>query len=1224
MKKFLTLCFSTLFSAWAFGQSAPNFFQKVQDSQIFLPETAETVTMPDEFLTFSIDFDGIRNHLRSAPFEGTAAAKSGSFRLQLPMPDGTMETFRVWESPVMHPDLAAKYPMIKTFGGAGVENPSNTVRLGFGLDGFHAVVLAPGGGSLVMPYATNQTQYYLCFRQDLQMWKGLDVPPTLVKYEPMEGETAPVLDQQPTDQEVTFRGGGEGGLVELRKYRFALACTGEYAVNHGGTMASVLSSLVTAANTLNSVVGRDADMQLVLIPNDTLLIFLDPNDDPYQNSTMGTALLGQNEEVLNNIVGLSSFDVGHVFTGACSDVGGVVSGSVCSAGKARGVTCHFSDNVVATTLSIAAHEMGHQFSAGHTFAYCGDNLVSQYHSGSAAEPGSGSTILSYQGSCGASNIPGPANVHYHGKTMEEFWTYTHLSGGNICPQIIETSNHAPVVTVNYPTGFHIPISTPFELNGSATDEDGDPLTYIWEQIDLGLYFPIDAPIGDMPLFRTFDPSANGKRRIFPKLSTILNNSFDVTEQLPTYTRNMNFRLSARDNNMSENAGGVTWADVSFKATATAGPFLVMYPNASTDALKAGDEVEITWDVANTDNSLVNCKSVNILLSVDGGQTFPHVLVSATPNDGAEAVFVPNVTATNARVRIEAADNIFFDLSNQNFPIAPADEPGFSLSISPQFQEVCVPNNASTQLNTGSILNFDMPVQMEILGGLPADASASFSVNPVAPGQSTTINFDFGSSIADGNYEVELRAIAGEDTVLRTLYLNLVYSDFSALELTGPTDGQSSLGLLPTFNWSNLIQADGYDFQLATSPTFEASTIVDEAFNLVQPTYVPTVALIESTIYYWRVRPFNQCLEGDFATAKTFQTFTVSCAPYNSIDVPKNISNIGLPVVESVLPILQAGIISDINVTQLKGEHDALADIEVLLTSPQGTEVTLFSQICGNVIKFDFGLNDESPFVIDCPPLNGLAYKPEEPLSTFIGENTLGEWKLTLKVVDNAGQGGFLEKWGIEFCASITPNSPFMVNNDTIYVKPLETRLIHNFELAVEDSDNPGNELQFTIVDETDEGYLSKNGVKLELGDHFTMTDIHLKNITYTNTNPDAVYDFFTFVVEDGTGGWLGTPRMNIVIDENATTGTGEIDFAEGILVAPNPASNRLNVSFTAPLTNDGQLAIADVQGRTLAQQKLASGTQRLELDLSSLTNGVYFLAVNNGEGVFTKKFVVSK
>lgn len=1073
-----------------------------------------------------------------------------------------------------------------------------------------------------MPYASNQTQYYLCFSKSELSWDRLDLPPVMVKYEPMDGAAATDPNALNPGNEINLRGGGEGNLVELRRYRFALACTGDYGATHGGTVPSVLSTLVTAANTLNSVVERDGDMRLVLIPNNDLLVFTDPAQDPYNNSNMGGALLGQNEDVLNTIVGLSSFDVGHVFTGPCTDVGGVVSGSVCSAGKARGVTCHFSGNVVATVLSIAAHEMGHQFSAGHTFNNC-PGQEGQHHSGSAWEPGSGSTILSYQGACGSNNIPGGANVHYHGGTVEQYWTYTHFTGGNVCPDVVMTSNHAPSVELPYAAGFYIPISTPFELFANASDEDGDPLTYCWESIDLGPVSQLGTPVGTAPAFRSFDPTISPKR-VFPRMPVVLNNGSENTEVLPTYNRDMTFRCTVRDNNVDEGAGGITWQDASFKATASAGPFLVLYPNLASDVLKAGQEVEITWDVANTTNNLVKCHEVNIKLSVDGGQTYPHTLVIATPNDGAETVFIPNVTTNNARVRIEASHNIFFDLSNQNLVISPADEPGFTLAINPQSQQVCVPDVATVQLSTGSVLNFDTLVQFDVISGLPAGVTVDFSGNPVTPGSTITATFDMNGVAADGIFEVVVRAVAGTDTTYRTLFFNVVYSNFSDLAILSPTDGQSSLGLLPVFTWTDLPQADLYDFQLATSPDFEASTIIDEAFGLTEATYTPTVALTESNVYFWRIRPSNECGMADYITPKAFQTFTVECSPFISPDVPKNISGVGLPVVQSVLTILQNGVISDLNVSQLKGQHDALLDIEVSLISPAGTEVLLFSQICGNVSQFNFGLNDESPFVIACPPLNGFAYKSEQPLANFIGENTVGDWTLKLAVVDAAGQGGTLEKWSIEFCASITPNSPFLVHNDTIYVKPLETRLIHNFELAVEDTDNPGNELQFTIADETDFGYVSRNGVQLGIGDHFTMTDIHLQKIAYTNTDPDAVYDFFTFIVEDGTGGWLGTPRLNIVIDENAVTGVEEPGFASSILLFPNPANNLLNVSFLQPVSGEAEAVVTDVQGRLVAQQAIGQDARQLKIGLAGFADGVYFLTVSTPDGVFAKKFVVQK
>ncbi len=1212
-----------LISATAVGvaQEPANFWKQVSYGEVFLPENAETVALPESHVLLSLDFPAMVNALRNAPAEGSPAARAGSLQVQLPMPDGSLETFRVWESSVMHPDLAAKFPQIRTFAGRGLSDPSRTVRLGYGPDGFHAVVAGSAGGSLVIPLASAQTQYYACFPHSNFIWEGLDLPQLPVKVAMESGDGAPAADLPTGLSGSGLRGGGEGELTELRAYQFALACTGEYAVGHGGTLELVLSSLVLAANTLNSVLERDMDMRLVLIANNDLIVFLDPDGDPYNNSTIGTALLGQNENVLNQVIGLSNFDVGHVFTGACSDVGGVVSGSVCSAGKARGVTCHFSSNVVATTLSIAAHEMGHQFTGGHTFNNC-PGQEGQFHSGSAYEPGSGSTILSYQGACGQNNIPGPANIHYHGGTIEEFWTYTHNGGGNVCPSKMVTGNHSPVVELSYQNGFYIPIGTPFEVSATASDADGDPLTYCWEQVDLGPNSTLGTPIGESPLFRSYDPTAS-PRRVFPRMATLLNNGSENTEVLPSYSRKIKLRVTVRDNNTDEGAGGVTWKDLSFQATASAGPFLVEYPNTPDVSWKAGEEVTVTWDVAQTDNALVDCKAVNIKLSVDGGLTFPYLLAAATPNDGTESVFVPDVATSTARIRVEAANNIFFDISNHPFSIAPADEPSYTLVVGPQYQQTCVPDIAVFSLETGSVLGFDQPVSFAVTNGLPPGVSVLFSENPVLPGQSTQLDLDMTAVSADGSFEVELQAVSGTDTVYRSLFLNVVYSDFSALQLEGPSDGQSSLGLLPVFTWTDLPQADAYDFELASSPTFEPGTLIDAASGLSEATYTPTVALLESTIYYWRVRPANECGKADFISPISFQTRTVSCETFLSNDVPKQISGIGLPVVFSSLPIIQNGVISDVNVSKIKGNHDALIDIKASLVSPQGTEVVLFDQACGNTSLFDLALNDESPFEINCPPLSGLAYKPEEPLATFIGENTLGEWQLKVAVVDPAGQGGALETWSLQFCASVTPKSPFLVRNDTIYLKPLETRTIHNYELAAEDEDNTGNQLFFRIVDDTDAGFLSRNGLPLGVGDQFSMTDIHQQKITYTHTDSAADRDKFSFIVEDGTGGWLGTPVVHFVIDADAVTGTGPaVREPWSVSVFPNPANDQLQLLLPRVLEVPATCTVHDLQGRQVRQSILPAGQFRYALPLQDLPSGSYFLHVRTDEQATSRLFVV--
>ena len=77
------------------------------------------------------------------------------------------------------------------------------------------------------------------------------------------------------------------GDCELRKYRLALACTGEYASFHGGTVESVLVEYNVAMARINGVYERDAGITMELIANTDEVIFLDGSTDPYTNNSGG-------------------------------------------------------------------------------------------------------------------------------------------------------------------------------------------------------------------------------------------------------------------------------------------------------------------------------------------------------------------------------------------------------------------------------------------------------------------------------------------------------------------------------------------------------------------------------------------------------------------------------------------------------------------------------------------------------------------------------------------------------------------------------------------------------------------------------------------------------------------------------------------------------------------------------------------------------------------------
>ena len=230
--------------------------------------------------------------------------------------------------------------------------------------------------------------------------------------------------------------------------------------------------------------------------------------------------------------------------------------------------------------------------------------------------------------------------------------------------ITETGNTPPVVSVPETT-YTIPLLTPFRLKGSATDADGDELTYSWEQVNTGPAGNPDEPIGNAAIFRSFPPTESPER-IFPQMSDILDNEQTKGEILVEYGRTLQFRLTVRDNRAG--GGGVSSANYNVKISNDAAPFEILYPHPGAGWQK-GSTQTVTWSAHISAEAPINCQTVNILLSLDGGETFDMVLAEGVPNTGSADVTVPNVeTTANARLMVEAADNIFFDVNNGNFHI----------------------------------------------------------------------------------------------------------------------------------------------------------------------------------------------------------------------------------------------------------------------------------------------------------------------------------------------------------------------------------------------------------------------------------------------------------------------------------------------------------------------------------------------------------------------------
>ncbi len=1189
------------------------YWQKTSLSEIQLPAHAERSPLPDHYELYQLDRNGVRQALQPA-LQQAGAQKAV---VLLPMPNGQLEAFEVQEASNMHPQLAARYPLIRSFSGRGIRQREAVVRLGYSPRGFHAAIATNEGTIAIDPLASGPTDYYMTYHTR-------DFVPEQPFVCGVEGEMGVLPDIQEMGlnfddtppSSAQMRGGA--AVVDLLQYDMALACTGEFANIHGGTVDGVMAAFDIAMGRLNLIFEQEVAVRFQLVEDNDKIIFTDPNTDPYENANVGGELLDQNKFLLDGLI--NSYDIGHVFTAGCTDVGGVAGGSVCGDNRGRGVTCNFSSNILFIVSEIMAHEVGHQFSAGHTWSNC-PGIMGQLASASAFEPGSGSTIMSYSGSCGAQNVQFGSDMYFHVGTLTQITNFSRRpsSPGAGCPDVVPTSNSYPEIDWPYENGFYIPISTPFELNAVATDADGDELTYCWEQYDLGPTSPLGMPFGNAPAFRTYPPNEN-TNRVFPQMMDVVNNTSSIVEVLPTYSRDLTFRLTARDNNPE--VGGTVWEEVAFKATDAAGPFRVLHPNNNV-SWEVGQYTEVSWEVANTDLSPVNCSHVNIKMSVDGGYTYPYMLAAGALNDGSQFVTVPDTITNRVRIRVEAAENIFFDISNTNFEIVAASEPGYTLEISPFSRMICLPEGAQFDIHTSSILGYDSLVHFEI-SGLPPLAEATFSQNPLIPSETAQLSINLDNVEVEGTYEMEIMAIApGVDTAYRHVTLGLVYSNFSDLALLEPTDGSNGLEELVEFSWIGSPYADSYDIEIATSPAF-GNTIIESASGITETSFTPSKLLEKNTQYFWRVRPVNVCGPGDFTGIYALHTEVLSCAAFESEDVPVFISSVGLSTVESTIHIIVDGEINDFNIPKIKGIHDLIKHLDMSLISPDGTEVLLFSDICGNTTLLNIGFDDQAPSEIPCPPIGGQVHRPQESLSAFHGESTAGPWKLRMEVTHENGEGGALEEWSMQFCSNVTLSPPFLVINDTLPVPPGQTNTISRNFLLVDDADTPAEDITFTVVSIPQHGALYKINTPLQVGSTFSQASLNSGNIRYLHNGSNTQFDHFTFTVSDPEGGWFGQPQFNFKIDQDAVVPTYELDKLLSVELFPNPAKDELYLFFGEAPPQHSSLSIYNMQGQLVLRNVLDSRALTQAVSTRLLTDGMYILTIESEEARLSKKLVIQR
>lgn len=652
MKRILPFLALLLSTTLGFAQDH-DFWQKVKEQDIN-PALFANRLKPKAFQLFRLNELQFRSKMLAAPEEKTVAPGNSAFIITIPNAEGLPEQFRVVESSVMHPGLAARYPGIKSYLGSGITEPGSTIRFTTSPLGFSGSIISSNRSTVyINPVETGSPYYMVVSRKNLDNIGGaVECGVKDAFHQVLEGNQA-------------HRAANDG---TLRTYRLALAASGEFSqfwlngteTSDAERKGKVLAALVNAVAQLNVIYERDFSVRVILVPNNDAVIYLDAATDPWTSSNLNSGT----QTTIDNVIGNANYDVGHLAHRAPNNGNAGTIGCVCKTGlKGSGWSSYLDLNSIYFVVDYLTHEMGHQFGANHTYSRNEGFGVNM-------EPGSGSTIMSYAGITGPVTDVQPHNDDYfHSKSLDQVTAYIKsATGGAACPVNFATGNTAP--TANAGADYIIPRSTPFVLTGASSDVDGDLLSHDWEQLDLSSSAGFSVPVSTNttgPMFRCIQYAASTSRT-FPTLASVLDGTNgNKWEVLPSVGRNLNFRFSARDNRAG--GGSNESDDMLITVNGASGPFAVTSPNSNI-TWGEGLPQTITWSVNGTDAAPVNCTSVNILLSTDGGQTFPTILAGATANDGSEVVTLPIGQSATCRIKIEAVGNIFFDISNTNFTIGP--------------------------------------------------------------------------------------------------------------------------------------------------------------------------------------------------------------------------------------------------------------------------------------------------------------------------------------------------------------------------------------------------------------------------------------------------------------------------------------------------------------------------------------------------------------------------
>ncbi|MFB9053205.1 reprolysin-like metallopeptidase [Formosa undariae] len=876
-KSLLLLLLVSLYTSFLFAQSSSKFWKNVSNERV-ASKTLERKAQPEAYQIFQLELEAFKTALTKAPLSDSNRNSSGII-MEFPMSDGTFQQFEITESSIMAPKLSAKFPMIKTYKGIGLDDKTATMRFSVTQNGLHVFSLSAKRSSLFIdPYTVEGDKYMVYNRSDL----GVDTQ----DFECLTDENID-LKSLKTDRASQTSNTNDG---VLRTYRLALSCNAKYGALFAGDgtdlekKANIQAQMAITINRVNEVYERDLAITLVFIDRNDELLYYDLENDPW-----GTEFSTKTQQVISTTLNDESlYDIGHNFNTTNGGNSGCV-GCVCvdavapytgDVSKGRGYTGMANPIGDAFDIDFVSHEMGHQFGGWHTMNTCSrsGNGISE------VEPASGSSIMGYAGICGVNNVQVYSDAHFNYVNIRDISLNIQPGGVSDCGEQTVLDNKPPVAIAGQ--DYSIPVSTPFVLRGVGTDPDGtETLTYNWSQNDPERAPETGAPQSTWaygPMYRSILPT-DSPNRYLPSLSDVIaGNLTPKWEVTPSVARTMNFALTVRDNGSGFPIGVGQVASDFMTVTVVEGVPFTVSELLTTENWFVGLSREIKWEVGETNIAPINSTKVNIKLSLDGGLTYSIMLASNVDNDGSETIIVPDYESDNCRIMVEAADNIFYDISNVDFSIKKSGpifilehkEENVPYVVCSNEQSLTIPFKYTTVSGFNEVTTFSA-------NNLPSGVTATFA--PATTQVDTDViltlkNFE-NAAIDSHNIDIVGTANSMSESIVKTLQIEA--SQLDSPILVSPSMG-ADVSNQVVLSWEVSPYADEYELEVSTSSDFSAEVNRYQLTN----TQFEFQALENLTVYYWRVRAINECTFSNDSEVFSFITNLCSaCASSGIINNP---------------------------------------------------------------------------------------------------------------------------------------------------------------------------------------------------------------------------------------------------------------------------------------------------------------------------------------------------